>query len=80
MRTLTIKAIPDKLYRQLKRSAVRHRRSINSEVIVCLEKSLQATAIEPESFLRSVDALRERLQLPTLTDDFLRSAREAGRR
>ena len=40
MATLTIKNIPDEVYEQLKQRAARHRRSVNSEVIVCLEKVL----------------------------------------
>ncbi|MDP6227489.1 MAG: Arc family DNA-binding protein, partial [Dehalococcoidia bacterium] len=37
MATLTIKNIPDGLCHRLRESAKQHRRSINSEVIVCLE-------------------------------------------
>ena len=40
MPALTIKNIPESLYQQLKNAAELHRRSINSEVIVCLEKNL----------------------------------------
>ncbi|MCQ8103334.1 Arc family DNA-binding protein, partial [Methylomonas sp. SURF-2] len=42
MPALTIKNIPDSLYEQLKSAAELHRRSINSEVLVCLEKVLVA--------------------------------------
>ena len=37
MATLTIKGLPDALYRRLKKHAAEERRSINSQVIVCLE-------------------------------------------
>ena len=40
MPSLTIKNIPDELYVELKHTAEQHHRSINSEVIVCLEQSL----------------------------------------
>lgn len=38
--TLTLKNIPDDVYDRLKLSAQTHRRSMNSEVIVCLEAVL----------------------------------------
>lgn len=42
MATITLKNVPDDLYDQLKRSADRHRRSINREAILCLEQALQS--------------------------------------
>nr|HIL75443.1 Arc family DNA-binding protein [Rhodospirillales bacterium] len=36
MPALTIKNVPDDLYKELKHVAEQHHRSINSEVIVCL--------------------------------------------
>jgi antitoxin FitA len=38
--TLTLKNIPDDVYERLKLSAQTHRRSMNSEAIVCLEAVL----------------------------------------
>ncbi|MGE3774635.1 MAG: Arc family DNA-binding protein, partial [Gammaproteobacteria bacterium] len=38
--TLTLKNIPDEVYERLKASAEMHRRSLNSEAIVCLEAAL----------------------------------------
>ena len=38
--TLTLKNIPDAVYERLKLSAETHRRSMNSEAIVCLETVL----------------------------------------
>lgn len=38
--TLTLKNIPDEVYERLKASAAAHRRSLNSEAIVCLESVL----------------------------------------
>ncbi len=40
--TLTLKNIPDDVYERLKDSADLHRRSLNSEAIVCLESVLFA--------------------------------------
>jgi len=38
--TITLKNIPDAVYDRLKLSAETHRRSMNSEAIVCLETAL----------------------------------------
>jgi plasmid stability protein len=62
MATLTIKNIPDELYEQLKQSASRHRRSVNSEVIVCLEKVLGSSLVDPATFLASIGALRKKIE------------------
>lgn len=40
---LTLKNIPDAVYERLKASAEAHRRSLNSEAIVCLEAALIPT-------------------------------------
>lgn len=79
MPSLTIKRIPDQLYHRLRRSAAAHRRSLNSEVLVCLERALGEQRIEPEEFLAEVDALRTRIALPPLTPEILREARTKGR-
>jgi plasmid stability protein len=39
MPSLTIKGIPDRLVRRLKKRAIANRRSLNSEVIRCLEQA-----------------------------------------
>lgn len=79
MATLTLKGIPAELLAQLKRRAAEHRRSLNSEVLFCLERSLMAPPVEPEAALRRIAALRERLNLQPLEDAELRAAREDGR-
>lgn len=79
MATLTIKKVPEKLYRRLKQSAAGHRRSVNSEVIECLERVLMSTRIDPEEFLARVRALRERNTRIWVTDEDLRKAKNWGR-
>jgi hypothetical protein len=44
--TLTLKNIPDTVYRRLKASAEINRRSLNSEAIVCLEAVLLPARID----------------------------------
>lgn len=79
MPALTIKGIPDPLYRRLKERAIAHRRSLNSEILVCLEQAVAAEPVDPEAILAKADAIRQRLQLPRLTDARLRAAKAAGR-
>ncbi len=59
--TLTLKNIPDTLYERLKASAEKHRRSLNSEAIVCLESVLLPTKITPKERLARARALRDSL-------------------
>jgi plasmid stability protein len=79
MPTLTIKGIPDSLYRRLKRRAEAHRRSLNREIIVSLEQATNLPTIAPQSWLAEVDRLRTRLDVPPLTEARLRRAKAAGR-
>lgn len=79
MPNMMIKNVPQDLYDKLKQSAQEHHRSINSEVIVSLEKVLRSTRVDPEEFLRKVHELQQRFTVPPLTDEFLRAAKEDGR-
>lgn len=79
MPALTIKGIPEPLYRRLKQRAAVHRRSLNSEILVCLEQAVVVDAVDARAALARADALRKRLRVPRLTDARLRAAKAAGR-
>jgi plasmid stability protein len=79
MPTLTIKGLPDSVYERLKALADAHRRSLNGEIIVCLERAVSATRFDPVAWLAEVKAFREGLNIEPLTDRELREARQAGR-
>lgn len=79
MPTLTIKNIPAELHERLKKQAYLHRRSLNSEVIVCLERTLHSRPVDVERFLAALDALHKEVTLTPLTDKVLFRAKEAGR-
>lgn len=80
MPALTIKGIPDDVYRRLKVNAVRHRRSLNSEVITCLERSLAFPERKPEETVAALRRFHLTLRgVPKLTDAFLRRAKSRGR-
>jgi len=57
--TLTLKNIPDEVYERLKASAEAHRRSLNSEAIVCLEAVLLPGRVDPGERIARARALRE---------------------
>ena len=59
--TLTLKNIPDSVYDRLKRSAEAHRRSMNSEAIVCLEAVLLPAKVTPTERLARARELRAAL-------------------
>ena len=59
--TLTLKNIPDNVYERLKVSAETHHRSLNSEVIVCLESVLLPTKVTPGERLARARDLRAAL-------------------
>ncbi|MFT4178752.1 MAG: hypothetical protein QM612_04710 [Thermomonas sp.] len=60
--TLTLKNIPDDVYARLKTAAALHRRSLNSEAIVCLETVLAPGSIAPAERLARARALRAGLR------------------
>ncbi len=79
MATLTLKNVPEKLHKRLKENAALHRRSLNSEAIVCLEKVLVPTRMDPKQFLAQVGAMRKRMPYVNLTEEFLHAAKNEGR-
>jgi plasmid stability protein len=80
MPALTIKGVPDEVYRRLKARAAHHRRSLNSEVITCLERSLAFPERRPEETVAALLRLHRNLRgVPKLTDAFLRRAKTTGR-
>ena len=78
MPTLTVKNIPQELYERLKQSARVNHRSINSEVIACLEQTLFARKASPEEILARARVLRERTAGYPITDDEFSSSLRAG--
>lgn len=80
MPAITVKNIPDYLYSQLKQSAKTHHRSINSELIVCLEKVLVPQKITKDQLLANARSLRKRLGDFRVTNEELDLAKSEGRK
>lgn len=80
MPTLTIKGLPDEVYEGLKRRAEARRRSLNREIIVCLERALETDSFDAETWLEEAAKLRRRVKGPPLTDARFNALRNRGRR
>jgi plasmid stability protein len=61
--SLALRSIPDEIYSRLKEAAQAHRRSLNSEVIACLEHALMPVRVSPAGYLARARRIREGLQL-----------------
>jgi len=61
--TLTLKNIPDAVYERLKIAAATHRRSLNSEAIVCPEAVLLPAKMSPGERLPRARELRAGLRV-----------------
>jgi plasmid stability protein len=77
--TLTIKGLPEPVYRRLKDRAESNHRSLNGEIIACLERAVGAGPFDPAAWLADVDAFRGRSGAIDMSDDELRAARGLGR-
>ena len=79
MPSITIKNIPDDLYKRLKTTASVHHRSINSEVIHCLELVLKPRKVEVEERLTRIRTLRDRASAQGLNETEIAKAITKGR-
>jgi len=79
MATVTFKNIPDDLYEQLKQAANAHHRSVNSELIYCLEKTYKPTRLSATELANRAGELRRRVAAKQLDIDEITSAKNQGR-
>lgn len=79
MRSLTLKNIPDDIYEQLKITASAHHRSLNSEILHCLEQSLCSHKLDAEARLNRARTIREDAAEYRVTDAEINKAKNEGR-
>lgn len=79
MTTFTVKNIPTDIYDLLKQSATANRRSINSEIIVCIEKVVKSRRVEVETLLTRAREIRKKTEGYVLTDNEIAKAKVEGR-
>ncbi len=79
MPAITIKNIPDDLYKELKLVSEQHHRSINSEIIVCLKRTLLPQKISPKDRLNDIRALRSQVPSNDITSEIIERVINEGR-
>jgi antitoxin FitA len=79
MATITFKNIPDDLYEQLKQAANAHHRSVNSELIHCLEKTFRPAPVSAAELAEKARVLRARVATARLDSDEINAAKNQGR-
>jgi antitoxin FitA len=77
--TITVKNIPDELYERLKSLAETHRRSINSEIIMCIENAVMSRRIDLDKTLEAARMLRQLTAGRTISDEEFNRAKAEGR-
>ena len=79
MPNITLKNIPPWLYEALTEQARSNRRSLNGEILRCLETAVGAGRRDPQALLVRIRESDARAQKPWLTDSLIREARRKGR-
>jgi plasmid stability protein len=76
---MTLKNIPDAVYQRLKASAQLHRRSMNSEAIMCLEEALAPARPDAAERLARARELRAALKPSKFLARDIDALKRAGR-
>ncbi len=78
MATITVKNIPDNLYEEIKKKAKYHRRSLNKEIIFCLESATGREPVDVDSLINQARHLREKITF-RISQKELSLLKKAGR-
>jgi len=79
MPAITLKNIPDILYAQIKDAASIHHRSLNSEILYCVERTLGTHKIDVSEHIEIAKKLRAKTAQHSLTDEELNDVKNEGR-
>ena len=79
MPSLAIKNVPASILQRLKAQAASHRRSLNLEVITCLEAMTHSVPLDSEALPARVRRLRVKPSGPRSTDRVLTRLKSQGR-
>lgn len=77
--SITLKNIPEPIYQRIKQAAKRNHRSMNNEIIACLEQALAPRPVDVAARLDQARRLRARFTGPELKLDDLMDAINRGR-
>jgi len=78
MITITIKGLSREAHQALKKRAVTHGRSLNTEAIAVLESSVRSTPVDVEGIIARARAARATMKF-VATDSEIRRFKRAGR-
>ncbi len=62
MPSITVKNIPEPVYNKLKQQAEAQHRSMNSEIIACLERSVMPNRASSDEILRQARMMRKKVK------------------
>jgi len=79
MATVTVKNIPDELYDRLKSVAEINRRSINSEIIMCIENTVTSRRLNLDEVLENARQIRKLTAGHLISDEEFKKAKTEGR-
>lgn len=78
MPSITVKNIPKPIYIKLKQEAEAQHRSMNSEIIACLERSVEPKRVSPDEILRQARLMRKKVSA-SLPAEEIQDAIDQGR-
>ncbi|MGE5805784.1 MAG: FitA-like ribbon-helix-helix domain-containing protein [Ignavibacteria bacterium] len=78
MPSLTIKNIPDKVYKKLKLKAERNKRSLNSEILTCLESAVEYRKIDSDELIKKARMRRSGIEY-VIKDEEITKLKQSGR-
>jgi len=78
MPSITVKNIPDSIYNKLKQQAQAQHRSMNNEIIACLEQTVEPKRVSPDEILRQARILRKKVR-GSLSAEEIQDAIDQGR-
>jgi len=79
MSTITLKSIPPFLHFELKKRAELNKRSLNNEILVCLESFLGFRNIDKKQYLEEVRNFRNSIK-SKITQDMIDDLKNVGRK
>ncbi|MCX5645889.1 MAG: Arc family DNA-binding protein [Phycisphaerae bacterium] len=79
MPTITVKNIPVEVYEKLKRVAEVSHRSINSEIIACIERAVCSQEVNPDLLLANARKLRAKTASHPIKEREFAQAKTTGR-
>ncbi|MDY6904410.1 MAG: DNA-binding protein [Thermodesulfobacteriota bacterium] len=79
MQTITVKNIPPEIHKSLKNMAKINRRSLNGEIIYCLEKYTKMSTVDTRQLISKARNIRSRIN-HTFSDQEIENAKNEGRR